>query len=244
MVVEWNLWPSNDRPKDPIFTWNVTNWELGDHAFDPRNNVPTFRTNLVVHPNHNHAMSSSHASLVYYPFDNYNTEVFAFSEDESMNKSVSLVLNSASALLPTSLSGLKISTDSESESLAYSAVVKPGQRVIDVLVTIQRSNLAIGYCLIITLMFWLVTIMICLIMIATVVFGFRQRNEIVVIPVGTVFAFTQLRSSMPGAPEGFGDILESRFCWATAVPRLSFDFHRSLGENEVCFFNNALAKRG
>ncbi len=46
--------------------------------------------------------------------------------------------------------------------------------------------------------------MICLITIATVVFGFRQRNEIVVVPIGNVFAFTQLRSSMPGAPEGFG----------------------------------------
>ncbi|KAK0229645.1 hypothetical protein EDD85DRAFT_851152 [Armillaria nabsnona] len=45
-------------------------------------------------------------------------------------------------------------------------------------------------------------------MITAVVFGFRQRNEIVLIPVGTVFAFTQLRSSMPGAPEGFGDILD------------------------------------
>ncbi|KAK0477784.1 hypothetical protein IW261DRAFT_1420635 [Armillaria novae-zelandiae] len=53
----------------------------------------------------------------------------------------------------------------------------------------------------------LVTLMICLIMIATVVFGFRQRNEIVVVPIGTVFAFNQLRSSMPGAPDGFGDIL-------------------------------------
>lgn len=40
-------------------------------------------------------------------------------------------------------------------------------------------------------------------MIATVVFGFRQRNEIIVVPIGTVFTFTQLRSSMPGAPEGF-----------------------------------------
>ncbi len=72
---------------------------------------------------------------------------------------------------------------------------------------------------------------------------------------------------------------QCRFCWAAAVPRLSFDFRacvtslwsstypscqrpwqwqeftylptqiihlvdRSLGENEVCFFNNALAKRG
>ncbi|PBK88276.1 hypothetical protein ARMGADRAFT_1034234 [Armillaria gallica] len=36
---------------------------------------------------------------------------------------------------------------------------------------------------------------------------YGQRNEIVIIPVGTVFAFTQLRSTMPGAPEGFGDVL-------------------------------------
>ncbi len=46
--------------------------------------------------------------------------------------------------------------------------------------------------------------MICLIMISTVVFGFRQRNEIVVVPIGTVFAFTQLQLTMPGAPDGFG----------------------------------------
>lgn len=46
--------------------------------------------------------------------------------------------------------------------------------------------------------------MICLIMITTVFFGFRQRNEIVVVPILTVFAFIQLRSTMPGAPEGFG----------------------------------------
>ncbi|KAK0492484.1 hypothetical protein EDD18DRAFT_1357741 [Armillaria luteobubalina] len=42
----------------------------------------------------------------------------------------------------------------------------------------------------------------------TVGFGFRQRNEIVVVPISTVFAFTQLRSTMPGAPDGFGDILD------------------------------------
>ncbi len=46
--------------------------------------------------------------------------------------------------------------------------------------------------------------MICLVMIMTIGFGFQQRNEIVVVPVGTVFAFTQLRSTMPGAPDGFG----------------------------------------
>ncbi|SJL17339.1 uncharacterized protein ARMOST_20889 [Armillaria ostoyae] len=88
--------------------------------------------------------------------------------------------------------------------------------VFDIYVNIQCSTLVIGYCLIITITFCLlymkkglVTLMICLIMISTVVFGFQQRNEIVVVPIGTVFAFTQLRLTMPGAPEGFGDILGS-----------------------------------
>ncbi len=54
----------------------------------------------------------------------------------------------------------------------------------------------------------LITITICLLMIMTVGFGFRQRNEIVVVPISTVFAFTQLRSTMPGAPDGFGALLQ------------------------------------
>lgn len=41
-------------------------------------------------------------------------------------------------------------------------------------------------------------------MITSVFFGFRQRSEVMVIPVATLFAFTQLRQSMPGAPPGFG----------------------------------------
>ena len=41
-------------------------------------------------------------------------------------------------------------------------------------------------------------------MITAVFFGFRQRGEVLIIPVGTLFAFTQLRQSMPGAPAGFG----------------------------------------
>ncbi len=89
---------------------------------------------------------------------------------------------------------------------------------------LQRNTLVIVYCLVITFTFCpssfptlsrtmpltscirigLLTLMICLIMIATVVFSFRQRNEIVVVPIGMVFAFTQLRSSMPGIPDGFG----------------------------------------
>jgi len=41
-------------------------------------------------------------------------------------------------------------------------------------------------------------------MITSVFFSFRQKGEVLVIPVATLFAFTQLRQTMPGAPPGFG----------------------------------------
>ena len=50
----------------------------------------------------------------------------------------------------------------------------------------------------------MITIILLLVMITTVFFGFRQKGEVLVLPVATVFAFTQLRQSMPGAPDGFG----------------------------------------
>ena len=41
-------------------------------------------------------------------------------------------------------------------------------------------------------------------MLTCVFFNFRQKSDILIIPVATLFAFTQLRGSMPGAPPGFG----------------------------------------
>ena len=53
----------------------------------------------------------------------------------------------------------------------------------------------------------LITLTLLLVMVTSVFFGFRQKGEILVVPVATLFAFTQLRSSMPGAPDGFGEYL-------------------------------------
>jgi hypothetical protein len=50
----------------------------------------------------------------------------------------------------------------------------------------------------------MITIILLLVMITTVFFGFKQRGEVLLIPVATLFAFTQLRQTMPGAPDGFG----------------------------------------
>ncbi|PBK88138.1 hypothetical protein ARMGADRAFT_1084777 [Armillaria gallica] len=187
---------------DPIVVWNVSSSNLGSDGPTRGGYNPTFRTELIiclVGHNAQRVLEHSYASLVYYPFDRYNSEIFAFAQDASTKESVSLVLNSVTGRIL----GLKIETDFIARGdTAYWEEEFPAKEVIDMRVTLQRSTLVIAYCLIITFTF-------CL---STLAQGYcpygHSRNEIVVVPIGTVFSFTQLRSSMPGAPEGFGFILD------------------------------------
>ncbi|PBK68519.1 hypothetical protein ARMSODRAFT_1019645 [Armillaria solidipes] len=190
----------NNRPTVPTFIWNVTAVVL-----DPiLSNAPTFQTKLIVFRPYDYPSLSvihTRASEVYYPFDRYLAAVYAFANEASTNETVRLSLESTSGLAV----GLKISAD----VMNTSGLVEEGiPEIVAVEVILQRGTLIKWYCMVITIIFWLITLTICLVMIMTVGFGFQQRNEIVVIPVGTVFAFTQLRSTMPGAPEGFGDVLD------------------------------------
>ncbi|PBK58456.1 hypothetical protein ARMSODRAFT_1028250 [Armillaria solidipes] len=191
----------NNRPTAPTFIWNVT----ADDQDYYLSNSPKFQTELFVFPQHQygaiHEVRHTYSSDVYYPFDRYFAGVLAFAEDASTNESVPLVLDSTAGLVE----GLKISADVANASTLAQADLP---QLIDIVVTLERGTLIKIYCIVITVIFWLITIMICLVMIMTVGFGFQQRNEIVVVPVGTVFAFTQLRSTMPGTPDGFGDILD------------------------------------
>ncbi|KAK0493860.1 hypothetical protein EDD18DRAFT_395017 [Armillaria luteobubalina] len=186
----------NNRPENPTFVWNATAGYNDNLA-----NIASFQTELAVTPplsvdySQKHLVRHTRSSEVYYPFDRYLAVIFGYAEDASSNATVSLYLDSTSGLAV----GLKISADLSQDS---------NPDIVSVVVTLQRGTLVIWYCLVITMTFWLVTLTICLLMIMTIGFGFQQRNEIVVVPVGTVFAFTQLRSSMPGAPDGFGDILD------------------------------------
>ncbi|KAK0434208.1 hypothetical protein EV421DRAFT_1992831 [Armillaria borealis] len=222
-----NLSPSDDRrdegpssdniPTHPIFIWtNIYAESTNDSNDRPLSSNPQFRTKLIIEPTYEVYYQNkliSPGTLASYPFDQYYALVFAFAQEASTNKSVSLVLDSASRFI----ADLKVTTDNMFGTPSEQRDVF-GQEVIYVYLYLQRSTLVIAYCLVITVTFWMVTLMICLIMITTVVFGYRQRNEIVVVPIGTVFAFTQLRSTMPGAPEGFGDILD----FAGLLPCLVF----------------------
>ena len=50
----------------------------------------------------------------------------------------------------------------------------------------------------------LVTLTFMAICVLNVFFGKGINNGVLVLPMGTLFAFTQLRSTLPGAPSGFG----------------------------------------
>ncbi|KAK0229662.1 hypothetical protein EDD85DRAFT_973492 [Armillaria nabsnona] len=161
----------------PISVWNTTT--TGTRR---GKNAQSFRTRLNLSTSDNyedyHSGHSYENSLIYYPFDRYETNLSAFAKDTSTNESVNLEFSSGSGFIIDHRFAIVLAGRTRQEET---------NRIFDMDLCLQR----------------LLTLMICLIMIATVVFSFRQRNEIVVVPIGMVFAFTQLRSSMPGIPDGF-----------------------------------------
>ncbi|KAK0492422.1 hypothetical protein EDD18DRAFT_1410188 [Armillaria luteobubalina] len=204
-------YPSNNRPTEPIFIWNATGTTSSNNSgYDVLRNAPRFSTDFIIYPVSEDFQKGSlirHTTRAYYPFDWYWSGVTAFAQDTLTNKSVALALqSSAFRCVGTSLSNLEITTGVQEADPTHLEDAGIEEEIISAYVILKRSTLVIGYCLVITITFWLITLMICLITVTTVVFGYRQRNEIAVVPIGILFAFTQLRSTMPGAHEGFDSI--------------------------------------
>ncbi|KAF8157809.1 hypothetical protein B0H34DRAFT_674338 [Crassisporium funariophilum] len=184
----------SDRPTKPIFRFNATCFALQDIVA----NTPTFRTELALFSPGNHQ-----SSLIYYPFDVYSAEIFIFAQDVSTNLTMGLRLAKTRG----------IATGFKTKAITRPNVFIPSG-MVDIIVTLSRGNLVKTYSILATSAIWLITIILLLVMITAVFFGFRQKGEILVIPVATLFAFTQLRQSMPGAPAGFGDIVGLLPCLA------------------------------
>lgn len=47
----------------------------------------------------------------------------------------------------------------------------------------------------------------------SIICGYALDASVLVVPVATLFAITQLRSSMPGAPAGFGTSISCTISW-------------------------------
>ncbi|KAJ7575899.1 hypothetical protein C8J56DRAFT_405531 [Mycena floridula] len=179
---------SSNRPSSPIFVFNATAFAVTDIIA----NTPTFRTQLSLF-----SPSNVPSSLIYYPFDRYNAEILVFAQDADNNNTIGVSLGRTRGIAV----GFKTSAVTRPN-----VNIPPG--VLDIIVNLERGNLVKIYSIVVTIAVWLVTLILLLVMITSVFFGFRQKGEVLVVPVATLFAFTALRQSVPGAPEGFGDIVD------------------------------------
>jgi len=181
--------PSYNIPDTPIFRHNAT----AVASQSARNALAVFRTQLALFSVERGRSTLS--TLQMYPFDQYSAQIFIFAIDSQTNDLIGLRIGPSHGIavgfkataLPTPLRG-------------YSGVIAE-------IVTISRSPLVQAYVIVIVMAVWLITLMF-MFATASVLCGYELDPGVLVVPVATLFAITQLRGSMPGAPAGFGAIID------------------------------------
>jgi len=68
-------------------------------------------------------------------------------------------------------------------------------------IRISRRQLVWGYAFVIMVAIWMITLIFAFVAAHAVIFGSDRRVDVLVVPVGALFAFPQLRSTLPGIPE-------------------------------------------
>ncbi|KAK0474440.1 hypothetical protein IW261DRAFT_1498987 [Armillaria novae-zelandiae] len=144
-----------------------------DGLWKPQTRHSPVRTEIHVFTSYSYAPGLKGyrcSGLFCYPFDRYRAYTSFFGREALTNRAAPLGIMTKSG----SVVGLEMTI--------------PRIRDDEATVIVQRTTIVVAYCLILIITFWLITLMITLLTITTVVFRFRQKNEIVIVPIGTVFA--------------------------------------------------------
>ncbi|KAK0493831.1 hypothetical protein EDD18DRAFT_1356321 [Armillaria luteobubalina] len=144
--------PKNNKPSDPTFIWNVTaeyHEEYSDYpifqtAIIIFNPFEDFDQDASIRKSH-YPISHTHTSNVYYPFDRYTALVFGFAEDA--NGPMNLHLKETSGLV----GGLKITPEILIDPTDFAK--EDEVEYIFVQILLQRSQLVVLYCFVITITF-------------------------------------------------------------------------------------------
>ncbi|GJE91730.1 hypothetical protein PsYK624_078810 [Phanerochaete sordida] len=189
---------NNNVPSTAIFEWTPTTDGNADQA--------TFTTALSIGTRSNKASDT----ILNYPFDRYLAEVWAYAQVNGTNDTVGLIIADTRGAafgfdtrIPSSAElkrdyGLNIPEDN---------LLGEGGN-IDVLLDIRRTVLVRAYVVTIIVAMWLITLLLLAISIKAALFMYNVDMAILVAPVATLFAFTTLRTALPGAPSGFGAIID------------------------------------
>ncbi|KAF8985151.1 hypothetical protein BDQ17DRAFT_1495863 [Cyathus striatus] len=138
--------------------------------------------------------TKSLTSVQIYPFDVYGTTEVATMVNIAVEYTYGV------ALTRPGISGFETTSDT---SLSY---YTPGGVYVNNIL-LRRSGLIKAY---------VISIVI------GILFGYSQPKEALAVPIATLFAFTSLRGTMPGAPPGFGTVIGCR----VAAPSLNLNRER------------------
>ncbi|KAJ7820676.1 hypothetical protein B0H13DRAFT_2377733 [Mycena leptocephala] len=183
---------STSRPLTPVFQLNTTE-ACNRTNYD---NFPVFRTVIkLTGLTASGQFTSRQGTLQAYPYDKYFFQISMFAQLASTNASVGLILGSSF--------GVPINFD---------VILDRAQSFNDdhgILLnfTISRSAAVVGLVITIVVANWLVTIAFLWITVAAFMWDKEIVAEMFVLPIATLFAFTSVRSNLPGAPAGFGAVV-------------------------------------
>ncbi|KAI0039646.1 hypothetical protein FA95DRAFT_1567053 [Auriscalpium vulgare] len=182
---------SNNVAMQPIFQFNASASEIYPSS------EAIFRTQMLIF----NADYDLRSTVENYPFDLYYTEIFMFGIENGTNKHVALSIDlTMGVAFGFKVSGMTLSSDDIDNYIANG--------LTGFSLSITRGVLVKAYVMSIIIAMWIIDLMLVAISIRAVLFGYKTDSAILVVPIATLFAFTSLRSSMPGAPAAFGAIID------------------------------------
>ncbi|EMD37355.1 hypothetical protein CERSUDRAFT_83131 [Gelatoporia subvermispora B] len=192
LYFDQNLLSSSSTPASniigpqPVFTLNGTNWLSLQKQTDERPNTARFRTDVLIFDDGTGRTAQS------YPFEKYNAQLAMYAMTIPDNQTVGIFVDQTSGI-----------------AVGYNAKLTDSGVAFDNMTYIKDIEITRGpvirvYAIFIVMAIWMVTLTFVVAGVAAVVLGKGTRAEVLVLPVATLFAFTQLRGTLPGAPAGFG----------------------------------------
>ncbi|KAI0266094.1 hypothetical protein BC834DRAFT_141059 [Gloeopeniophorella convolvens] len=173
---------ASDASPRPIFQHNATGSTLSGNI-----TRPSFRTQLEVHS----VSARSRVYAVDYPFDRYYTIASIFAQTNDTGTPVGAWVSSLSGNAFGFIAQLgNVNTDVNNVT-SNSFLLKRALPVKIYVITI-----VVGM--------WLISLSLMVCAMKAVIFRYQVEASVLVLPVGTMIAFAQLRGSMPNAPSGFG----------------------------------------
>lgn len=204
----------------PTFFLNGTAW-LADGV---NKATPQFRTTITLDGDSYIPMQA----LQSYPWDQYYARIYIFATDAHSGASVPLSMGQTAGLPVGFMSQLKTGSTSAKNPHAIS---------IDV--TFSRGLVVRMYAVIIIISIWLITLVVLAAFIFSIILGRKLPREVMIVPITTLFTFTQLRETLPGAPVGFGAIID----FVGILPCLALLSICSVGMIGIFLFRNPEVNR-